>query len=141
MKFFRIALVLTGSILLISGLFSPLIKIPFLGDFAYYDQKKAESYFIISLALLAVALVVIKQFKFLWIPATALIFMLGFNIYEFYYNNTQYQTEFENMFPFMRVNDFTQMFIDAVEFQWGMYVMFLGAAMIVLAASLMKRKG
>ncbi|HET6244507.1 MAG: hypothetical protein H0V01_11150 [Bacteroidetes bacterium] len=136
MKTVKIILVITGALMLIGGIFSPVIKIPFFGESSYHDQKQTESYVMILLGLLSIAFMILKKYRWLWIPATTSFLILMYNYYEYIQNKTDVNSSVKEILPFINLNDVSGLFADAIELKWGVYILITGTVFIAIAATL-----
>ncbi len=122
--------------MLIGGIFSPVVNIPFLGDITYLDQKKNEAYVMVLLALLSIGFMLMKKYRWLWIPAAASFLILMFNYYEFLQNKKDISSSVKEIFPFINLSDVTGLLSDTIQLQWGVIILITGGVFIGLAAVL-----
>lgn len=138
MRAIRLVLVIVGALMLIGGIFSPVVKIPFLGESSYLDQKQTESYVMILLGLLSLAFMILKKYHWLWFPAATSFLILFFNYYEFIYNKNHMNSSIKEILPFIKLNDVSGLFADAIELKWGVFILITGTVFIAIAAILKK---
>ncbi|MDQ3191214.1 MAG: hypothetical protein M3Q58_06450 [Bacteroidota bacterium] len=136
MKTVKIILVVTGALMLIGGIFSPVVKIPFLGESTYLDQRKTEAYVMVLLGLLSIGFMIMKKYRWLWIPAVASFLILLFNYYEFLQNKKDINSSVKEIFPFVNLEDVTGLLSDAIELQWGVFILIAGTIFIAIASIL-----
>lgn len=138
MKIIKVALVTVGALMLISGIFFPVIKIPFLGESSYLDQKQIESYVMIFLGLLSISFMLLKKYSWLWIPAATSFLILFFNYYEYLKSKNDISSSLKEIIPVSNLNDVSGLFSDAIELKWGVLVLMAGTVFIAIAAFLKK---
>lgn len=61
-------LALSGSAMLVLGAFMPVVSLPIVGSLNYLNNGEGDGVFIVVLGILAAALALGGQLRFVWIP-------------------------------------------------------------------------
>lgn len=128
---------LAGGLLLLLGIFLPVIKIPFIGNSTYMQNQEIESYIIIALAVLTILLLWLKKYKGLWFTGIVSLGILVYSYIRFQNlvngNNTKIENDLGVFYK-----ELSGMFQDAIQLQWGVTILLTGAVLIILSAALKK---
>ena len=126
---------ISASTALISGVFLPILSIPFLGDQTFYQNQQYISIFIIINAIL-ISLISFTRLKmFLWLLA---LMVSGSLIYAY----TDFQgtmSEFDQMMGDGVASEFIKKmknsFMASIEIKYGVYFLILGVLLTFISAA------
>ena len=113
---------LVGSVLLIVGVFLPLVSAPSLGSINYFRNGSGDGVIVLGFGVISIVLAITGRYRGLWLPGLGSLLLL---IYTFYgFRKLIGETSKETMK------------LLSPELQWGWGVLLAGAALIMAAASL-----
>ncbi|MGB9596729.1 MAG: hypothetical protein ACPL7B_10655 [Candidatus Poribacteria bacterium] len=133
-----------GSILLILGVFIPLVKIPIVGGISFYDNSKLEAIIVIIIAVISIFLVVAKRYILLWFSGFALLAVVlvrGIQVIRKLYSarSTAEKILGERLTAKL-TKKLTNIAIEHVDISWGLIFLIVGAILIILCALLATKK-
>lgn len=129
------ALAVAGAVLLLIGVFAPVVSMPLGGPVTYYEHARFDAIAIIVLAALSAAMAFANQFQALWLTGLGSAGLLA-------YSATHVQ---ERVVGIDRhsggvlgeaLRALSDMTMDSVRYEWGWALLVAGAALVLLAAAL-----
>lgn len=138
------ALGIIGAILLLIGVFAPMIKIPILGTMSFFDNNKLAGILIVILVLISLFLVFTKKLKLLWFSSIALLAVMGYTAWEAQKPLSSIKSKTSKILG-ERLTDkitdkITDKAIDYVHIQWGLICLVLGLILIIISTVLPMEK-
>ena len=124
-----------GAIILIVGVFAPLINMPIIGSINYFHNGKGDGIFVLALGIISLVLVLVKQYKWLWITGLGSLGLLAFTFFQFQTRISQMKAEMEiNLAgnPFRGLADAA---MQSVQIQWGFALLAVGAVLLIISAA------
>jgi hypothetical protein len=111
---------LTGSAVLLWGVFTPVLNTPALGKISFFLGSKGNGTIVITLALASLMLAMNKRYRILWYTGafSALVTVYSFMIM---------RHELSKMNPDT---------LHAIHFSWGWAVLLVGACLVTLSAAI-----
>ena len=145
-----------GSLLLILGVFIPLVKIPIylpslnqmalyfhVGGITFYDNSKLEAIIVIAIAVISIFLVVAKRYILLWFSGIALLAVVSYRIIRVMQTLHSARSIAEKWIGEKLTdkiaNKVTNVAIEHVHISWGLIFLIVGAILIILCAALATR--
>ena len=131
----RKVLGLAGAGLLLLGVFTPIISFPIMGSLNYIQNGEPEGIIVILLAVISFVLVLINQYKALYVTGAGALGLLALTLINFEHrvsdagNRIQIDLSADNPFK-----DFGNLGYHSAELQWGWVILALGGLLIVAAA-------
>jgi hypothetical protein len=125
---------LIGSLLLLLGVFCPLVTVPIAGSMNYFQNGEGDGIVIILLALASIGLVLTNNFKPLWITGLSSLGMMAFTFFNFHSKLNQITQQLNKQLarnPFKGLSDAA---IQSIQLQWGWALMLIGVILILMAA-------
>jgi len=127
-----------GLILLIVGLFLPIIKIPINDNINFYGNNRAEAMVIAALSVLSLIFILIKRYSLLWIPVIAIIAVMSVLGIDIAMRVMNAKSKAEGIIGEELTEEIsegvTQIVTDHVQIQWGVVVLAAGILLIILCA-------
>jgi hypothetical protein len=119
---------LLGSLLIIAGGLSPMLHIPIMGNWNYYDIDVALASIVMTLAVLGVIASVINKPGLLRFTGWASLFMILFTLAAVYFKVNDY-------FSFIPLKKLAAAASRLVHYRWtGWILLFLGAILSIIGA-------
>lgn len=125
-----------GSIILIVGVFAPLVSMPIVGSINYFHNGKGDGIFILAFSAISLIFVFAKQYKWLWLTGLG---SLGLLTYTFF----QFQSRISDMKADMEINlagnpfrGLADVAIQSVQIQWGFALLAVGGILLIISASM-----
>ncbi len=133
-----------GSILLILGVFIPLVKIPIVGGISFYDNSKLEAVIVILIAVISIFLVVLKRYILLWFSGVALLAVVTVRgvqvIRKIYSVRSTAEKILGEKLTAKLTKKLTNIAIEHVDIGLGLIFLILGAVLIILCAFLAAKR-
>jgi len=133
-----------GSLLLILGVFIPLVKIPLVGGISFYDNSRLEAIIVIIIAVISVFLVVAKRYILLWVSGFALLAVVSVRgiqvIKKLYSARSTAEKILGEKLTAKITKKLTHVAIEHVDISWGLVFLIVGAVLIILCAILATRQ-
>jgi hypothetical protein len=122
-----------GAILLLIGVFLPVISAPIVGAISLINNGQGDGSVILILAIITIILVFVNKVELLWIPAglSGLILVL-----DFYHMSSRISRMKEEMTSQMQGNMFgglAEAMMSTVQLQYGWVVLAIGCVLLILA--------
>ena len=118
---------LIGSIILIFGVFAPLISIPIMGSLNYIQNGEGDGVIILLLAAVSLILVALKKYKGLWFTGFGSLALLAFTFINLQIRIYETQQELVD-------NPFAG--LATIQLQWGWAVLAIGAVLVIASAAI-----
>jgi len=125
-----------GSILLIVGVFMPVMSVPFIGGVDYFRDGTGDGVFVLGLGVVSLILVMAKRYKWLVATSSLTICMLMFTLIQFHRNMARIKEQYEAQTEGNPFAGLGQLALDSIQLQWGWAPLFLGAIMVAICAGL-----
>ncbi len=130
-------LALSGSAMLVLGAFMPVVSLPIVGSLNYLNNGEGDGVFIVVLGILAAALALGGQLRFVWIPGaiSAVLILITLTRLLQVVNEAKASMEAE-----LAGNPFAGLaegLLNTVQLQWG-WVFLLVGSVLVISASFVK---
>lgn len=125
---------LIGSIILIIGVFAPVVSVPIVGGINYFRNGEGDGTFILILGLISMVLVLAKKYNWLWFTSICSIAILSFSYFFFNYRMEQASAELKvdlGNNPFAGIADAA---LQTVQIEWGMPLLLVGAFFLIGSA-------
>lgn len=127
---------LIGSIVLLIGVFAPIVSIPIIGNINLFQNGRGVGVVVVVLMIISFVVTLMKRYAWLVIAG---IISLCITIYTFINMqrillnfSSQLNTELEDN-PFRSIGDLA---IESIQFQWGWALLIVGSGLLISAAIL-----
>lgn len=125
---------LLGSLLLIGGVFAPVINYPVLGDLTFLKSGTRGGYALIAVGVVALILALIRQTRWLWLPGLAALALLVLRFFRMQSGMSKALASIQAAGA-----DSTRagaVVSGSIHFQWGWIVLLLGSVLIIAAGAI-----
>jgi len=141
-----------GAILLIAGLFMPLVKISLVGDIGFsvnfYKYNQDVAIVIIALCVISIVFILVKRYSLLWFSSIAIIALMSVPGVQIAKRILKVKSKTESVADKLNIENFTDKMmdkitnatIDHVRIQWGLAILSGGLLLIILCAIIGSRK-
>lgn len=123
---------LIGSILLILGAFSPIVRIPIVGQMNYINSGHGDGILILALGIISIILVLFKKYNPLVSTGITTLGTLGFT----YFNiDNLIKKSHAQLTRDLQGNPFkgiAEGIINSVQIEWGFAVIIIGAILLIV---------
>jgi len=122
---------IAGSLMLIFGVFAPVMNIPFFGSVAYI---KGDGSIVLVMGIIALALSWFKRYVWLAIPSIISIGLMAYSIIKFHIAISDMKEKLSKNLegnPFSGLGDLA---MQTVKLEWGWDVLILGAIIVGLTS-------
>src|SRR5437879_3537973 len=124
-----------GSLSLILGVFSPLISVPIMGAFNYFQNGKGDGVIVLILAVLSLVLSVRRKYRGLWFSGFATAALLAFTFINFQVRLAKMKSHLKAELADNPFAGFANLTVEAVQMQWGWAILIVGTLLILAAAA------
>lgn len=131
---------LIGSIVLIIGVFTPIVSLPIVGSMNYFNNGQGDGTIVLGLAIVSLIVVLFKKYKALWLTGFASLGMLLYTFMNFQGRMAEARSEMQAQLegnPFAGIGE---MALQSVQIQWGWVVLVIGAVLLLVAAGLREKE-
>lgn len=131
---------LIGVFLLILGVFTPIVRLPIVGDMNYFQNGQGDGVFVLILAVASLAPLFLHRYQWLWITGLLALTLIGSTLLQFIWviaqlRQTVTEETADNLFAGL-----ADLLVDAVQIQWG-WVLLVTGAILVLVTAVIGRQG
>jgi hypothetical protein len=131
---------LIGSVLLIIGVFIPLVRVPLAGGISFFDSDKLESIILIVLAVISIFLIVLKMYKLVWFSGIAALATVSASGIQTVRKLLSIKSTAEKIIGEKLTDKFTNATVEQIHISWGLVFMFVGAILIMVCMAFDKNK-
>jgi hypothetical protein len=131
---------IVGAVLLIAGIFMPLVKIPILGGVSFYDNNQAEAIIVIALAVISMVFIVVKRYSLLAYSNIAMIVVMLSAGIQIARRMMSAKSTAQKLIGEKLTEKITGKAMEHVHYQWGVAILILGLILIILCAMLGRKK-
>jgi len=129
-----------GALILILGVFAPLVSIPIMGSMNYFQNGKGDGIIILVFAALALVLSLSRLYKALWLPFLGCAGTLTFTFVRFQQGMSEARAEMKAELADNPFAGLAEIAIESVQLQWGFALLIVGTVMLLIAAGLPARR-
>lgn len=119
----RDALGAAGSLLLVVGIFMPMVRMPVMGEMSYFEIAPEAGTVLIVLAAISLVLVNLRRYRFLWLTGVASLAVTAFSLLRSSAGSKGGLAQ-----------SLTDMASRSARLEWGLAVMAIGALLMLAAA-------
>ncbi|MHB0989688.1 MAG: hypothetical protein ACYC3O_10195 [Burkholderiales bacterium] len=127
---------LTGSLILLAGVFTPIVSIPVMGDMTYFQNGRNEAIIVLVLAVVSLILAATKLYKGLWLTGIGSFAVMLYTFFRFQSKMSEMKSDMESPLAGTPLHGLVDMAMQSVQFQWGWAVLLAGAGLILAAVAL-----
>lgn len=131
----RQTLGVVGSIVLLIGVFTPVVSLPVVGQQNLFQNGRGDGMFLLLLALVAMLATFAKRFRWVLVTGVLALAFIAFNFWLMQSRISSMRAELERDLagnPFRGLGD---MMLQAVQIQWGWIVLAAGGILLVIAGA------
>ncbi len=131
---------ITGSILLLVGVFTPVLNAPVIGSVNYLEHFTEYGVTVLVLAATSFILTLSNRFRWLWSTGIGALIILTSSFISFYLKVSHVKTQ---LIADMRHNPFIMIayaVLESIKFQWGWALLAAGASLIIASAAIKENK-
>ena len=128
-------LAVLGSIFLFGGVFAPVISLPILGSFNYFQNGRGNSICILVLASISLILALTSHYEALWLTAGLSLSMLTFKFVQLLLLRQQLSTMDDGLAsnPF---GSLLRLAVNSVQIEWGWTLLVFSVGLLLASAAL-----
>ena len=131
---------IVGAVLLIAGIFLPLVKIPILGGVSFYDNNQAEAIIVIALAVISMVFIAVKRYSLLGFSYIAMIAVMSSAGIQIARRTLSAKSTAQKLIGEKLTEKIAGKAMEHVHVQWGVAILILGLILIILCAILGRKK-
>lgn len=133
-------LAIAGSMMLIVGVFLPILSMPIVGSIDYFRGGEGDGVIVLGLGIVSLVLAIAKKYKALLLTSALSIAVLVFTLAHFYYKMSELKSEYVKE---MEGNPFAglgQLAMETIKLDWGWVPLISGAVLIGVSAVMKEAK-
>lgn len=127
---------LLGSLLLVAGVFTPVVQVPFMGQLDYFRDGRGDGVFVLAMGAISFLLVLLRQFRWLWVTSLTSMGVLIFSLLHFHQIMNETREGLERELIGNPFKGLAYLAVESISLQWGWGVLFGGVLMLIAAAAL-----
>lgn len=132
---------LSGALLLVIGVFCPVISAPFVGDINMFQYGESDGFGILILTLLSVGFILTNETKKLWYTAIGTLMMIAATFYQFKSKLAPILAAMDTDLAGTPFHGFADGTMQTVTMQWGWGVLIIGCCLVLATACYRSKKG
>ncbi len=129
-------LALAGSLILIAGVFAPVVSVPIAGEKNYFETGRVDAFVLIALAILSFLLAMVRAYSWLWFSGLASLAVLIYTFAAFEIRVARMRADIEAELEGNPFKGLVDTALDAYQLQWGWAWLILGAFFVIIAAAM-----
>ena len=129
-------LAVLGSIVLLVGVFTPIVSVPIVGSLNYFQNGKGDGIFILALAAISLVLAVTSHYEGLWLTGGGSLAVLTFTFVQFQLMRHEIVSAMDKDLADNPFAGLARSAVDAVQIQWGWALLLVGVGMVLAGAVL-----
>lgn len=127
---------ISGSALLIVGVFLPILSVPILGSIDYFRGGEGDGVVILALGIVSLVLALTKKYKGLIVTSALSIGMLGFTLVNFYLKMSEMKAEYAKTMGDNPFAGLGQMAMETIKLEWGWVVLIAGVVLLGVSVAM-----
>ena len=131
----RMLLAVTAAVVLIIGVFSPIVSFSFIGDVDYFREGYGDGYILLIMALLSLALAVTGRWKQVLIPALGSLAAILWTFLGVQDTITQARTGGASELTGNPHEGLAAAVMQSIQWEWGWVLLFAGSGLLVYSAT------
>ncbi len=129
-------LAVIGSLILLAGVFTPIVSIPIMGEMTYYQNGRTEAVIVLVFAALSLILGATKIYKGLWLTGIGSLAVLLYTLIRFQTKISEMKSDMDTTVADTPLHGLVDMAMQTIQFQWGWGILLVGTGLIIAAAAL-----
>ncbi|MEI6520700.1 MAG: hypothetical protein WCO98_11795 [bacterium] len=127
---------LIGSTILFISVFTPIISFPIFGNMNYFQHENGDGIIVLILSIVSVILILLKKIKWLWFTGLGSMSVIIYSFINFLIMISRLKTNMETDVTDDFFSGFTNIAVKSIQFQWGLPLLIIGAALIISSAAI-----
>ena len=127
---------LIGSIMLIIGVFMPIVSFPIIGSMNYFQNGEGDGVFILILAILSLFFIFVKKYVLLWTTGLTSLGLIVYSIIDFQRTMSKFRLEMERELADNPFKGLGELAMQSIQLQWGWVLLIIGAILLIVAAAI-----
>lgn len=127
---------LIGSIVLFTGVFTPILSIPIMGNITYLQNGKSEGTIVLVLAVVSLILVLAKKYKGLWFTGLGSAAVIALTFFNFQMKMSDMKAKMGANLAGNPFKGLADMAMQTVQLQWGWALLVVGAGLVIASAAI-----
>ncbi len=125
---------LIGSIILVFGVFSPILSLPVIGSIDYFQNGEGDGIFILILAVISLIFLLHKKNKILLLTGFGCFVILALTIVKVNMKISQAKADMDIELENNIFNVLTDLSLRSIHFQWGILLILAGASLLIISS-------
>lgn len=122
-----------GALLLIIGVFLPVISVPMLGQLSLFNNGRSDGAIILALSILCFIIIFFQQFRAILIISFVILSILGYDLYQFKSTLNKVRQETSAALDGNPFQGLGNAMIDSIQLQYGWAVLFIGCIILIIS--------
>ena len=131
----RMLLAVTAAVVLVIGVFSPIVSFSFIGDVDYFREGYGDGYILLIMALLSLALAVTGRWKQVLIPALGSLAVILWTFLGVQDTITQARTGGASELTGNPHEGLAASVMQSIQWEWGWILLFAGSGLLLYSAT------
>ena len=131
----RMLLAVTAAVVLVIGVFSPIVSFSFIGDVDYFREGYGDGYILLIMALLSLALAITGRWKQVLIPALGSLAVILWTFLGVQDTITQARAGGASELTGNPHEGLAASVMQSIQWEWGWVLLFAGSGLLVYSAT------
>lgn len=125
-----------GSIVLLLGVFTPIVSIPIVGNINYFRNGSGDGTIVLIIAVISLVSILLNKNKFLWFTGIGSLGVMLFTFINFQIRIADLKSEMQTGLEDNPFKGLAEIAMNSVQLQWGWVVLIIGVALVITSASM-----
>lgn len=125
---------LVGALLLVIGVFVPIISLPLVGNVNYFRNGSGDGVIVLILALFSVILILARRYRWLWITSGLALGLLTFTLLNLILLLSEMEATLSEELAGNMFAGLAELAFQSVQIEWGWVLLFLGVLLVLIPA-------
>ena len=127
---------LMGSIVLLVGVFTPIVSMPIIGSMNYFQYRKSEGIIITMFAVISFILTLAKKYRGLWFTGLAALGVVALTFFNLQMEMSKADSQMGSESTGSLFEGLVNLAMWSIRLQWGWATLIVGAMLVITAAAI-----
>lgn len=123
-----------GTLLLFTGVFTPIMSVPIVGNLTYFQNGEGDGVLVLVLAGISVLLVYTARYRGLYLTAGLSLLIMLVSLFHIFSLMADMRAELEQELAGNPFRGLADMAMESIQLQWGWAVLLLGVGLQFVCA-------
>ena len=125
---------LAGSLILLAGVFAPILSIPIAGQLNYFRNGTGDGVFVLIMAIISLVVTLTKKYGLLWATGLGSLAVMVFTFVHFHLTMSGVKADLDVDLADNPFRGLADMAVQSIQLQWGWGVLLVGVLLLLITA-------